>query len=167
MITNPQNIFEQVQNDIASALLAVAPFKDLKLPDGSDFDVLTEDEGDPEMLFTEFIAKSGLCVIAQSPTGKIATNEQMGTTQFNPLVIPVSISEAIIFNRSDQGTKVRLMVAVKAVLKTLHAYSVPCLKQKIYATRMLKDRDTQPETGNLVASRIITFEANEVFVDLT
>jgi hypothetical protein len=167
MISNPDNVFEQAQNDIAAELIKYDPFKSIKFPDGSNFDILTEDEGDPEMLFTEFIAKAGLCVIVQSPTGKIATNEQMGTAQFNPLVIPVSVSEAIIFNRSPQGTQVRLMVAVKAVLKTLHAYAVPCLKQKIYATRMLKDRDTQPGTDALVSTRIITFEATEVFVDLT
>ena len=167
MISSPDNVFEKVQNDLAAALLAVDPFDRIKSADGSNFDVLTEDEGDPELLFTTMIDKCGLCVIVQAPTGKIVQNEQLGTAQFSPFVIAVSISEAVLFNRTPQGTQVRLMVATKVVLKTLHAFVVPSLKQAIYATRLMKGRDTQPGTDALVASRIITFEATELFVDLT
>ena len=134
MITNPQNIFEQAQNDLAAKLLTVAPFNAIKMPDGANFDALTEDEGDPEMLFTAMIAKCGLCVIVQSPTGKIARDEQMGTAQFNPFVIAVSVSEAILFNRSDSGTKVRLMVAVES-----RSENAACLRGAVFETENLRD----------------------------
>jgi hypothetical protein len=166
MIDNPQNVFEQVQNDLATEIMTDPLWQGLKLPDQSDFAVLTEDEGDPEMLFTAMLARAGLCIIVQAPSGKIVGEDQSGGVQFNPFVVAVSISEAILFNRSDNGTKVRLLVATKAVLRRLHRFAVPSLKERIYATRLLKDKDTQPGTDELIATRIITFEATEVYVDL-
>jgi hypothetical protein len=164
MITNPQNIFELVQNDIATKLMTLPIFTGIKMPDDTPenprpFQILTEDEGDPEMLFTAMIARAGLAVIVQSPTGKIAAAD--GPTHlitFRPFVVAVSISEAMLFNRSDLGTKVRLMPATSAVISALHGFYVPSLGAKLVATRLLKDKDTNPEDQALVASRIVTFE---------
>lgn len=165
MITDPQNVFEQVQNEIAAKLGALPIFTGIKMPDGSDFAILTEDEGEPEFLFTDMIARAGLAIIVQSPTGKM-TNHEPHVLSFDPFVVAVSISEAIVFNRADGGTKVRLMRATWAVLVALYGFTPASLGQQLFPTRLLKDKDTKPDSAELVASRIITFEATEASLNL-
>jgi hypothetical protein len=169
MITDPAKLFEEVQNEVAARIKARPLFQGLKMPDGADFDVLTEDEGEPEMLFTQQVAQAGLCILVQSPTGKLTSTDGGLVLEANPLVLAVSISEAVIFNRDPNGTgtKVRLMKAVIEVFKAVHRFAPPSLQTKLFATRLLKDRDTQPGSDDLVATRIITFEATEVSVDLS
>jgi hypothetical protein len=167
MIENPAKLFEEVQNEVAARIKARPLFAGLKFPDGSDFDVLTEDEGDPEMLFTQQVANTGLCILVQAPAGKFTTSSEV--LYANPLVLAVSISEAVLFNRDPNitgNTKIRLMKAALEVLKAVHRYAPPSLQRKLLATRLLKDRDTKPGSEDLVASRILIFEATEVSVDL-
>lgn len=166
MITDPQNVFEQVQNEIATKLATLALFTGIKMPDGRDFEILTEDEGDPEFLFTGMIDRCGLSIIVQSPTGKIIRREGL-FFWFDPFMIAVSISEAVVFNRTDQGTQVRLMRATWAVLAALHGFAPPSLGEQLFPTRLLKDKDTKPGTEDLVASRILVFEATEVALNLS
>ena len=166
MIADPQNVFEQVQNEVAAKLAALSLFTGIKMPDGEPFEILTEDEGDPEYLFTAQIARAGLSVIVQSPTGKFDNQDEV-TIRANPLVIAVSISESILFNRSAAGTQLRLMRVMFAVLKALNGFAPASLGEKLFATRLLKDKDTKPDSEELVASRIITFEATDVIIPLS
>jgi hypothetical protein len=166
MIDNPQNVFEQVQNEVAAKLAALAIFTGIKMPDGADFEILTEDEGDPEMMFTAQIARAGLSVIVQSPSGKFDNQDEV-TIRANPFVVAVSISEAILFNRSGGGTGLRLMRVTWAVLQALNGFAPASLGERLFATRLLKDKDTKPDSEELVASRIITFEAVDVIIPLS
>jgi hypothetical protein len=164
MIENPDNIFEQVQNDIATELMSKALFQSLRLPDGTDWRVLTEDEGDIEFLFEKMISDCGLSVIVQSPTAHTASGTKpVPEVQFDPLSIAVSISEAVIFNRAG-GTGVRVMRATKEVISALHTFRPSSLNKPLVFTEMLKDRDSHPETGALVASRICLFEVRPYFL---
>lgn len=169
MIADPQNIFEQLQNEVAARIMTLALFQGKKLPDGSNFAVLTEDEGDPEMLFTAQLAAAGLSVVVQSPSGKFSIEGSILVAQ--PLVIAVSISEAMLFNRATGGTQVRLMRATFAILKVLQGYAPPALEAPIYATRLLKDRDSMPKdidaSESLVAVRVLVFEATQVRIPLS
>jgi hypothetical protein len=135
MIENPAKLFEEVQNEVAARIKARPLFAGLKFPDGSDFDVLTEDEGDPEMLFTQQVANTGLCILVQAPAGKFTTSSEV--LYANPLVLAVSISEAVLFNRDPNitgNTKIRLMKAALEVLKAVHRYAPP-----IAATKAARD----------------------------
>jgi hypothetical protein len=85
------------------------------------------------------------------------------TPQFDPLSIAVSVSEPVIFNRAG-GTGVRVMRAAYEVLSTLHTYKPPSINKPLGFTEMIKDRDTHPETGALVASRICLFEVRPYFL---
>jgi hypothetical protein len=167
VIQDPTNVFEQVQNEIAAELITRAPFVGLKMPDGSDFQILTEDEGEPEFLFTKMISDCGLSVVVQDPTGKLDISQEDGRTmlKFNPLVFAVSVSEMIIFNRGDMGTKVRISTAKRSILG-LHGFVPAALGEKIFATQMLKDTTTHPDTGALVASRIVIFEVTELLLNI-
>jgi hypothetical protein len=84
--------------------------------------------------------------------------------QFDPLSVAVSISEAIIFNRGADGTQVRLMRATYEIISTLHTFKPASINKPLSFTEMLKDRDTHPETGQLVASRICLFEIRPYFL---
>jgi len=164
MIADPDNIFETVQNDIATELMSRALFQNIDMPDGSAWVVLTEDEGDIEYLFTKMISDCGLSVIVQSPIVHTAAGTKpVPEVQFNPLSIAVSISEAVIFNRAG-GTGVRVMRAAYEVISTLHTFKPPSLNKPLAFTEMLKDRDSHPETGALVASRICLFEVKPYFL---
>jgi hypothetical protein len=165
MIADPDNVFELLQNEIAAALMARELFQDIQMPDGSAWSVLTEDEGDIEFMFTQMISACGLSVIVQSPTAHTASGTKpVPEVQFDPLSVAVSISEAIIFNRGGNGTQVRLMRATKEVISTLHTFKPPTINKPLAFTEMLKDRDTHPETGQLVASRICLFEVRPYFL---
>jgi hypothetical protein len=165
MIADPDNVFELLQNEIAAELMARDLFQDISLPDGSAWAVLTEDEGDIEFMFTQMISACGLSVIVQSPIAHTASGTKpVPEVQFDPLSVAVSISEAIIFNRGENGTQVRLMRATKEVISALHTFKPPTINKPLAFTEMLKDRDTHPETGQLVASRICLFEVRPYFL---
>lgn len=165
MIVDADNVFEILQNEIAAELMLQDLFQDILLPDGTAFQVLTEDEGDIEFMFTKMIADCGLAVIVQSPTAHSASGTKpIPTPQFDPLSIAVSVSEAIIFNRGEQGTGVRVMQATYEVIATLHTFKPASINKPLAFTEMLKDRDTHPETGALVASRICLFEVRPYFL---
>lgn len=168
MIANPVSPLEHLQNELAAKLMTRPLFTGLTMPDGSDFKVLTEDEGDPEFLYEEMLSRCGLSIVVQCPTGKIVNAEENpAVLNFNPMVIGVTISEAVLFNREEAGTKVRLMTATWEVFTPLHGFESTVLQEKIFATRIFKDRDTLPKTGELVASRIIAFEAAELFLPIS
>jgi hypothetical protein len=165
MIANPDNVFEHLQNEIAMVLMGRDLFFNLRMPDGTNWQVLTEDEGDIEYLFTQMISVAGLSVIVQSPIAHSASGTKpIPTPQFDPMTIAVSISEAVIFNRSAQGTKVRVMRATYEVISTLHTFKPYSINKPLCFTEMIKDRDTHPETGALVASRICLFEVRPYFL---
>ena len=165
MIADADNVFELLQNDIAAAIAAQDLFQDILLPDGTPWRVLTEDEGDIEFMFTQMISACGLSVIVQSPTAHTASGTKpVPEVQFDPLSVAVSISEAIIFNRGADGTGVRLMRATKEIISALHTFKPASLNKPLSFTEMLKDRDTHPETGQLVASRICLFEVRPYFL---
>jgi len=162
MIDNPQNDFERLQNAIAAQIEAQSVFSGIKLPDGSAWQVLTEDEGDIEFLFTKAIADAGLAVVVQAPTGRsVAKYENLPGPRFDA-TIPVQISEAVVFNRSDAGTKVRVQTAASTVRRALHLFTpsgIDGLKVPLKFVEALRDRDRHPETGALVASVVCVFTA--------
>jgi hypothetical protein len=166
VIPNPENSFEELQNEIAAKLQSVAPFSGIKFPDGSQFKVLTEDEGDADFLFTEQIARCGLCVVVESPEGDIDQPDLPGPI-INPLEFKVAISEAPIFNRSEAGTKVRLNKAMIAAIGALHGFAPVSLNSSpVFAVRFRKQRQHQ-ETGALVNFRIVTFKAPLAAAEIT
>ena len=65
--------------------------------------------------------------------------------------------------RAD-GTGVRLMRATYEIISTLHTFKPASLNKPLSFSEMLKDRDTHPETGQLVASRICLFEVRPYFL---
>src|SRR5258708_23530623 len=111
MIPDPQNVFEELQNDVAAQLMATAPFSTIAFPDGRAFKVLTEDEGDIQFEYDTMIAQLGLALVVHGPSGKVTLTDLRG-----PLIdlgFDVWISEAPVFNRSPLGTGIRLMRAMK------------------------------------------------------
>lgn len=161
MIANPTNDFESLENAIALQLQAQVEFQNLKNPDGSLWQVLTEDEGDIEFNFHKQISEAGLSIIVQTPTGK-STDK----TIFSPgprfiVTVPVQISEAVVFNRSEGGTKVRVQTAASVVRRSLHLFemkALPGFTTPLIFREALRDRDRHPETGALVSSVVCTFD---------
>jgi hypothetical protein len=85
----------------------------------------------------------------------------------SPLQFAVSISEAVIFNRSELGTGIRLHKALVTILGTLHGFVPASVGTPIYAYQILKDRDSHPETGALVTSKICLFKAPLAAAEIT
>jgi hypothetical protein len=56
------------------------------------------------------------------------------------------------------------MRATYEVISTLHTFKPVSINKPLAFTQMLKDRDTHPETGALVASRICLFEVRPYFL---
>jgi hypothetical protein len=169
MIQDPTKLFEEVQNDVAAHIKSRSLFAGLKMPDGSAFDVLTEDQGDPEFLSEAQIAACGLSIVVQAPAAEFKNSGNFLIA--SRFVLSVSISELVLFNRDPNisgNTKIRLMKAALEVFKAVHRYAPLSIQRKLLATRLLKDRDTGPgaHSDELVASRILIFEATEVSVDL-
>lgn len=162
MITDADNVYEILQNEIAAELMTKALFQGIDMPDGSAWRVLTEDEGDVEFMFEKMISDCGLSVIVQSPTSEVNAGSAAIPTPQLTLSVAISISEAIEFNRQG-GTGVRCMRAVTAV-ETLHDFKPPSINKPLRYKQLLKDRDTHPETGQLVASRICLFEISPYFL---
>ena len=171
MIPDPQNPFEELQNDVATQLMATAPFSTIKFPDGSAFQVLAEDEGDIQFEFDSMIATLGLSIVVHSPTGKIEQPDLPGPL-ISKLAFDVWISEAPLFNRSEAGTKVRLSKAMAIVFGALHGFQPPSLESPIYGTEFTKARERyfgseKEEKGVLILSRICHFICPQVSALIT
>jgi hypothetical protein len=166
MIPDPQNVFEELQNDVAAKLLDTSPFNTIKFPDGSTFKVLTEDEGDIQADFDLQIAQLGLALTVRAPTGRIEQPDIPGPL-FTKLGFDVWISEAPVFNRSIDGTQVRLMKATGIVLGVLHGFQPDSINSAVYADEMRTERERvlngkQDSEGTLIVSRICHFIAPQV-----
>jgi hypothetical protein len=156
-------LFEQLQNELAVQVRTNPIFSGIKMASGEPWFVLTEDEGDIEYLYTQMINLAGLSVIVQSPTGRVKTQfRNLPGPRFSPLEFVVSVSEAVVFNRSETGTNVRLMKAVRAAFESLHLWKPPSVSIVLQSTEIRKDLTTHPDTGALVASRLLFFEADGV-----
>jgi len=171
MIPNPENVFEQLQNDVAAKLNNTSPFSTIKAPDGSPFNVLTEDEGDIQFEFDANIAQLGLAIVVHCPTGAIEQPDIPGPL-ITKLGFDVWISEAPVFNRSDLGTQVRLMKAATVVMGTLHGFQPDSVKSPVYADAFRTERERtymndQDKVGTLVVSRICHFIAPQVAAEIT
>ena len=176
MIPNPENVFELLQNDIATQLMATAPFSTIKMPDGSPFNVLTEDEGDIQFEFDAMIAQLGLAIVVHAPTGAIEQPDLPGPL-ITKLGFDVWISEAPVFNRNTDGgnpyaTGVRLMKATTVVLGTLHGFQPQSIGSPIYADNFKTERERvylrdEDKKGILITSRICHFIAPQVAAEIT
>ena len=171
MIPDPQNVFESLQNDVATKLMATAPFNTFKLPDGRAFAVLTEDEGDIQFEFDAMISTLGLSIVVHSPTGDVAQPDIPGPL-ITKLAFDVWVSEAPIFNRAPLGTQYRLARAMAIVIGTLHLYQAPSINSPIYSNGFTKHRERtfgseRDETGTLIVSRICRFIAPQVAALIT
>jgi hypothetical protein len=171
VIPNPENPFEELQNDVASKLMATPPFNTIKFPDGSDYKVLTEDEGDIQFDYDAMIAQVGLAIIVQAPTGKVSQPDIPG-----PLITDVSfdvwVSEAPTFNRSEFGTQVRLSKAMTIVFGTLHGFQPASIGSPVYMVGFDKNRERTytgegDNKGTLITSRICHFKAPQVIAEIT
>ena len=182
MITDPQNVFELLQNDVAAKLMDTSPFNTIKMPDGSAFNVLTEDEGDIQFEFDAMIAQLGLAIVVHAPTGDVGQPDIGGTTEINgvtylvPLItklgFDVWISEAPVFNRSAGGTNVRLTKAATMVMGILHGFQPDSVGSPVYLDSFKTERERtymndQDKIGTLVVSRICHFIAPQVAAEIT
>ena len=175
MIPDPQNVFEQLQNDVAAKLMATSPFNSIAMPDGSPFNVLTEDEGDIQADFDLQIAQLGLAITVRAPTGRIEQPDLPGPL-ITKLGFDVWISEAPVFNRQPNGatsaTGIRLMKATTIVLGTLHGFQPDSIKSPVYCDEFRTERErvldgTQDSKGTLIVSRICHFIAPQVAAEIT
>jgi hypothetical protein len=171
MIPDPQNVFEELQNDVATVLMATAPFNTIAFPDGSAFRVLTEDEGDTQSDFDLQIGQLGLAISVRSPSGSIEQPDLPGPL-ITKLGFDVWISEAPVFNRSATGTGVRLMKATTIVLGTLHGFQPTSINSPVYCDEFRTERErvlngNQDSTGTLIVSRICHFIAPQVAAEIT
>ena len=175
MIPDPQNVFEQLQNDVAQKLMETAPFNSIAMPDGRPFQVLTEDEGDIQADFDLQIAQLGLAITVRAPTGRIEQPDLPGPL-ITKLGFDVWISEAPVFNRtpngSTSGTNVRLMKATTIVLGTLHGFQPNAINSPVYCDEFRTERErvldgSQDSKGTLIVSRICHFIAPQVAAVIT
>ena len=171
MIPDPQNVFESLQNDVAAKLMQTAPFNAISMPDGSPFNVLTEDEGDIQFEFDANIAQLGLAIVVHAPTGSIDQPDLPGPL-ITKLGFDVWVSEAPVFNRSTGGTNVRLMKATTIVLGTLHGFQPDSIHSPIYADGFKTQRERtyvndEDKVGTLVISRVCHFIAPQVAAEIT
>ena len=172
MIPDPQNVFEQLQNDVAAKLMQTAPFSMIAMPDGSPFNVLTEDEGDIQADFDLQIAQLGLAITVRSPTGKVDNLTDLPGPLLKEVGFDIWISEAPVFNRAVGGTQVRLAVALVNVLGAVHGFQPDSIKSPVYATGFDPQRERvlngeQDSRGTLIVSRICHFIAPVVGLAIT
>lgn len=170
MITDPQNVFEELQNDVATKLMETSPFSTFSMPDGSPFNVLTEDEGDIQFTFDAYIAQLGLAIVVHSPTGEVQLTDLPGPL-IDKLGFDVWVSEAPTFNR-EYGTRMRLSKATALVLLTLHGFQPQSVGSPVYAQGFKTDRERtymndEDKVGTFVISRICHFVAPIVGVAIT
>lgn len=173
MILNPENVFEQLQNDVAQKLMETSPFSTIKNPDGTQFSVLTEDEGDIQFEFDTMINQLGLAIVVHAPTGAIEQPDLPGPL-ITKLGFDVWISEAPVFNRrtEDGGTGVRLMKATTVVLGVLHGFQPNSINSPVYCDNFKTERERTyindaDKVGTLVISRICHFIAPQVAAEIT
>ena len=171
MIPNPENVFESLQNDVAQKLMETSPFSTIKGVTGEAFSVLTEDEGDIQFEYDAMIAQCGLCIVVHAPTGAIEQPDLPGPL-ITKLGFDVWISEAPVFNRSPEGTGVRLMKATTIVLGTLHGFQPQSIGSPVYCDNFKTERERtymndQDKIGTLVVSRIAHFIAPQVAAEIT
>lgn len=172
MIQNPENVFEQLQNDIAAKLMQTPPFSTIHNADNTmPFNVLTEDEGDIQFEYDAQIEQLGLCIVVHAPTGAIEQPDIPGPF-ITKLGFDVWVSEAPVFNRTPIGTQVRLMKATTIVLGTLHGFQPQSINSPIYAESFKTERERtymndQDKIGTLVVSRICHFIAPQVAAEIT
>jgi hypothetical protein len=166
MIPDPQNVFESLQNDVATQLMATSPFNTITLPDGTPFVVLTEDEGDVQFEYDTMIAQLGLAIVVHAPTGTIDQPDMPGPV-ITKLGFDVWVSEAPLFNRGPDGTKVRLFKAMGIVMGTLHGFKPDATQSPIYVENFRRERDRTymndaDKVGTLVNSLICHFTVPQV-----
>jgi len=171
MIPNPENVFEQLQNDVAAKIMDTSPFNAITMPDGSEFNVLTEDEGDMQADFDLQIAQLGLAITVRAPTGRIENPDLPGPI-ITRLGFDVWISEAPVFNRASGGTNVRLMKATTIVLGVLHGFQPDSINSPVYCDEFRTERErvldgSQDSKGTLIVSRICHFIAPQVAAVIT
>lgn len=173
MIPDPENNLEQLQNDVATVLAQASIFSGITMPDGSPWNVLTEDEGDTQFEFDAQIAQLGLSLMVHSPTGKVSQPDMPGPV-LTELGFDVWVSEAPIFNRAPGGTNIRLFKAMITVMGTLHLYQPNSVGSPVYCTGYDKDRERiyvsdsdKPKDSILVVSRIVHFIAPQVAAQIT
>lgn len=174
MIDNPQNVFEELQNDVAAKLLQTSPFNSIKAPDGAPFRVFTEDEGDTQADFDLQIGQLGLAITVRAPSGRIEQPDLPGPI-ITKLGFDVWISEAPVFNRTPgatTGTNVRLMKATTIVLGTLHGFQPDSIHSPVYCDELRTERERvlngkQDSEGTLIVSRICHFIAPQVAAEIT
>lgn len=171
MIPDPQNVFEELQNDVAAKLMETSPFDTIAFPDGGLFKVLTEDEGDIQFEYDTMIAQLGLAIVVHCPTGAIEQPDIPGPL-ITKLGFDVWVSEAPVFNRDALGTQVRLMKATTIVLGVLHGFQPQSINSPVYADNFKTVRDRtyvndEDKVGTLVVSRICHFIAPQVAAEIT
>ncbi len=165
MIPDPQNVFEELQNDVATKLMQTSPFSTLTGPDGGPFTVFTEDEGDVQMEYDLMIGQLGLAIVVHSPAGRIDQPDIPGPL-ITKLGFDVWVSEAPMFNRAATGTQVRLWKATSIVLGTLHGFQPQSINSPIYADEVRLERERtyieKDQPGTLIVSRICHFIAPQI-----
>lgn len=151
MIENPANMFESLQNETATRIMQATIFQNLQMPDGTPWEVRTEDEGVVEETFRQYIDACGLSVIVRSATGAFAKEWRLTDNgpRMDPLEFDVSISEAVIFNR-NLGTKVRIMSAVQAAVQMIKNWTPPSINIPIFPLRLVKDESQLLADGTTV-----------------
>jgi hypothetical protein len=166
MIPNPENVFESLQNDVATQLMSTSPFSTIAWPDGSAFQVLTEDEGDIQYEYDQQIAQLGLSIVVHAPAGEVSQPDMPGPV-ITKLGFDVWVSEAPVFNRSEAGTKVRLFKAMAVVIGTLHGFQPEATQSPIYIENFRRERERTyvndaDKVGTLVNSLICHFIVPQV-----
>lgn len=151
MIENPANKFEALQNETADRIMQATIFQNLQMPDGTPWEVRTEDEGVVEEIFKQYIDACGLSVIVRSPTGSFNKDFRLTDNgpRLDPLEFDVAISEAVIFNRNF-GTKIRIMSAVQATVQMIKNWTPPSINIPIFPLRLVKDETQLLADGTTV-----------------
>lgn len=170
MIPNPENVFEELQNDVAAKITATAPFNALKMPTGADFQALTEDEGDIQWEFDQMMTFLGLAIVVHSPVGEVELTDMPGPF-LGKINFDVWVTEAPLFNRSERGTKVRLSKAMSIIMGTVHGFQPASVNSPLYFTGFKKDRqrnytNESDRKGTLWVSRILNFVAPAVGIEI-
>ncbi len=165
MIPDPQNVFEELQNDVATKLMQTSPFSTLRGPDGGDFKVFTEDEGDVQMEYDLMIGQLGLAITVRSPAGRCDQPDMPGPI-ITKLGFDVWVSESPMFNRAGSGTQVRVWRASAVVMGTLHGFQPQSIGSPVYFDEVRLDRERtyigSDQPGTLIVSRICHFIAPQV-----
>lgn len=171
MIPNPENPFEELQNDVAAKIMATAPFSMIKFPDGSDWKCLTEDEGDIQFEFDTMIGNVGISVVVYAPEGEVDQPDIPGPLLTN-LNFEIGVFESPTFNRSEQGTGLRLSKAANIIFNTIHGFQPASMRSPVYAKNLRRGVPqrlyaTKDDTnGILTISRKLLFACPQVAAEI-